>query len=86
MDNICSVGIKFRSLDEVTLQEIEDRAVQIDRLASEYGRISRIRCNNGSQADVYYDFHDENRAIKFLTRASNLPGVSHCVYDNQGLF
>ena len=83
---VCSVGIKFRSLDEVTLQEIKDRAVQIDHLASEYGRTARIRCNDGAQADVYYDFYDEKKAIKFLVRASNVPGVLHCVYDNQRLF
>jgi hypothetical protein len=86
MYNTCSVGVKFRDLGEITQQELQERMLQVDNLAIENGRRVKVQCRDRPHADVYYDFLNEDRAIRFLTSASNVPGVKHCVYDSQPLF
>jgi len=83
---ICSVGIKFKGYLDITLEEFQQRAKQVDDLANRCGRVAKIRCDNGSLADIYYDFDDEKKAIGFLVTASRTPGIIHAVYDNQRLF
>jgi len=86
MDKFYSVGVKFKGLDEITQQELDERMLQVDKLATQYCRNVKIKCKD-NRADVYYDFkNDQDKAIQFLRIASNVPGVVSCNWESQPLF
>lgn len=86
MDNTISVGVKFRDLTEITLQELQMRTRQIDDISIECGRNAKVQGFDIAAADVYYYFIDRSNAYKFYKRADSVPSVAHCVWDNQPLF
>ena len=86
MQNVYSVGVKFKHLEEVTAEELQKTMERVDRLSIEFGRAAVIRCKDRHDGDIFYDFLDRDKAIGFQVSASNVPNVLNCHYDNQPLF